>query len=98
MAYDAATGTAVLFGGSTVGQYSATPGPGTAPPGPSRPRRPARPPGLAAMAYDAATSTAVLFGGQDSTGQLVDGTWTWDGSDWTSRPRRSARAPEKARR
>ena len=86
MAYDAATGSVVLFGGFQPPQRpaSATPGPGTAPPGPSSTRRPS--PSArsgAAMAYDAATGTVVLFGGvKDSGGTLAD-TWTWDGTTWT---------------
>ena len=76
MAYDAATGTAVLFGGETTREvfYGGTwtwngttwthQHPVTRPPAEN-----------AAMAYDAATRTVVLFG---------DGsTWTWDGTTWT---------------
>ena len=64
MAYDAATGNVVLFGGSSHGRSSVTPGPGTARPGPSSTRRSPASPVEAAMAYDAATGTVVLFGGQ----------------------------------
>jgi len=84
MAYDAATGTAVLFGstghqprqtwtwdGSTWTRQS---------PGASPPTR-----WGAAMAYDAATSTVVLFGGdhQIPLGLGLADTWAWDGSAWT---------------
>jgi Galactose oxidase, central domain len=47
------------------------------------------------MAYDAATTKAVLFGGEDSSGQLLGDTWTWNGTNWrqqapaTSPPARS---------
>jgi hypothetical protein len=80
MAYDAATGTAVLFGGfgsQLVGDTWAWDGttwtkqaPATSPP--------ARAEG--AMAYDAATGTAVLFGGYDLSHGLAHDladTWTW---------------------
>ena len=63
MAYDPATGDMVLFGGYGPAAPWPTPGPGTAPPGPSsrRPSPPAR--GDASMAYDPATGQLVLFGG-----------------------------------
>src|SRR5690348_3780463 len=85
MAYDAATGTDVLFGyqddllqrsgtwtwdGSTWTQQASASSP------------PARL--YAAMVYDAATGTVVLFGGQNNSGWLGD-TWTWDGTTWTRR-------------
>ena len=78
MAYDAATGTAVLFGGETTGDHLfggtwtwngtiwTKRHPATSPPAQSD----------AAMAYDAATGTVVLFGEHG-------GTWTWDGMTWT---------------
>jgi hypothetical protein len=81
MAYDAATGTVVLFGGccnkldgdlngtwTWDGTTWAKQHPATSPPGRFG----------AAMAYDAATSTAVLFGGKGTAD-----TWTWDGTTWT---------------
>ena len=83
MAYDAATGTAVLFGstghqprqtwtwdGSTWTRQS----PATSP----------LPQADASMAYDAATGTVVLFGGYVYNGQFhtLGDTWTWDGSAW----------------
>jgi hypothetical protein len=84
MAYDAATGTMVLFGGvgpkgSTLGGTWTWDGttwtqqhPATSPPALNS----------AAMAYDAATGTVVLFGGNDARSQVSD-TWTWDGTTWT---------------
>ena len=82
MAYDAATGTAVLFGGlnrSYDGDTWTWDGSTW-----TRQHRVVHPAARsdAAMAYDAATGTAVLFGGLDSHGTLGD-TWTWDGSGWT---------------
>ncbi len=77
MAYDAATGTAVLFGGTTgaraIGDTWVWDGttwteqhPAVHPPAQSQ----------ASMAYDAATDTVVLFGTKGAT-------WTWDGRTWT---------------
>ena len=76
MAYDAATGTVVLF--STQGRTWTWDGttwtqqhPAASPPARAE----------AAMAYDAATGSAVLFGGYDLTlaGRVHDlsDTWTW---------------------
>jgi hypothetical protein len=76
MAYDAATGTAVLFGGYYFrGVYGDTwTWTGTTwtkqAPAASPPARE-----VASMAYDAATGTAVLFGGY--SGSLLSDTWTW---------------------
>jgi hypothetical protein len=85
MAYDAATGTAVLFGGTTFGHNLGDTwtwnGSTWTKQAPS-----ARPPGLggASMAYDAATGTAVLFGGfTEFPVRYHSVTWTWDGSTWT---------------
>jgi hypothetical protein len=84
MAYDAATGTVVLFGGfgrdnHALGDTWTWDGttwtrqhPATHPPDRY----------VAAMAYDAATSTVVLFGGEGSRALFGD-TWTWDGTTWT---------------
>ena len=85
MAYDAATGSVVLFGGARPrAAPSVTHGPGTAPPGPSNhpATHPARMAG-ASMAYDAATGSVVLFGGATTAGRALSGTWTWDGTTWT---------------
>ena len=88
MAYDAATGTAVLFGGvggrlkilkfADTWTWDGSTWTKQAPT--------AHPPPLVGtgMAYDAATRTAVLFGGASvKTGRDAGGTWTWDGSTWT---------------
>jgi hypothetical protein len=87
IAYDAATGTVVLFGGYTrTASGTVTFGdtwtwdgltwtkraPATSPPARSG----------ASMAYDAATGTVVLFGGGGANSSLSD-TWTWNGSTWT---------------
>ncbi len=80
MAYDAATGNVVLFGGADVTGHSlgdtwiwngstwTKQTPATSPP----------PQGQASMAYDAATGNVVLFGGDN-----LGGTWVWNGSTWT---------------
>ena len=89
MAYDAATGTVVLFGGYVYnGQFHTLGDTWTwdgstwtrQSPGASPPTR-----WGAAMAYDAATSTVVLFGGdhQIPLGLGLADTWAWDGSAWT---------------
>src|SRR5215813_5883598 len=77
MAYDAATGTDVLFG-SDPGQTWTWNGTTWTQQAPA-----ASPPAryLASMAYDAATGTVVLFGGIGH--RLFDDTWTWDGTTWT---------------
>jgi hypothetical protein len=84
MAYDAATGTLVLFGGTNGnGDFGDTwTWNGTT----WAQRHPATsPPALwgASMAYDAATGTVVLFGGGNGNGGLLADTWTWDGTTWT---------------
>ncbi len=84
MAYDPATGTAVLFGGEGNGKLGDTwtwdgttwtqQAPATSPPARED----------ASMAYDAATGNVVLFGGAGgSTLQALADTWTWDGTTWT---------------
>jgi N-acetylneuraminic acid mutarotase len=87
MAYDAATGKVVLFGGESastslpLSDTWAWDGSAWAKQHPT-----ASPPARwgAAMAYDAATRTVVMFGGEGTTatGSLGD-TWVWDGSTWT---------------
>ena len=90
MAYDAATGTAVLFGGlngrSTRPLYTTWTWDGTT----WTQRHPAaHPPARfdASMAYDAATGNVVLFGGGSNDGGCckLGGTWVWDGTTWTQR-------------
>jgi hypothetical protein len=74
MAYDAATGNIVLFGGIPLyddtwtwdGSTWTKQAPASHPPARYG----------AAMAYDAATGNVVLFGGQGTPG-IKDGTWTW---------------------
>jgi hypothetical protein len=84
VAYDAAHGQIVLFGGySGPGAYLGDTwiwngttwtqkSPANSPPGRSN----------SAMAYDAAHAQIVLFGGENSGGFLSD-TWVWDGTNWT---------------
>jgi Galactose oxidase, central domain len=82
MAYDAATGTVVMFGGGQKSDGTWT-WDGSAW---TRQHLATSPPqGLSApsMVYDAATGTVVLFGGRTLTGVSYGGTWTWDGSAWT---------------
>ena len=84
MAYDAATGTVVLYGGyGGTGPVGGTwtwdgttwtkQAPATSP----------TPLWEAAMAYDPATGTVVLFGGGNKAGGYPDATWTWNGTTWT---------------
>ncbi len=87
MAYDAATGTVVLFGGEPVfgvplsGTWTWNGSTWTK-------QDPAHhPPPMFAdlgssMAYDTATGTVVLFGGHLSGDHTTNATWTWDGTDW----------------
>ena len=86
MAYDAAHGQVVLFGGG--GSYSDTwlwsgtnwtqANPVNSPP----------PRSAGAMAYDAATGQVVLFGGliPNSNSIRLGDTWLWDGTNWTQAP------------
>jgi hypothetical protein len=79
MAYDAATGTIVLFGGE--GPHGVLSGTWTWDGSTWTRQAPATHPSAredAAMAYDAATHTIVLFGG--SIGADVGDTWTWNSS------------------
>lgn len=104
LAYDEATGTAVVFGGT----WSGYPTPG----GPHVVRvmgdtqkwvgtrwaeqQPSTSPaarGGAAMTWDAARAQALLFGGSDNVTSFDD-TWSYDGTTWTQRtvnPHPSAR-------
>jgi uncharacterized protein (TIGR03437 family) len=38
-----------------------------------------------AMAYDSVHGQVVLFGGSDSSGNLLNDTWVWDGANWTQK-------------
>ncbi len=86
MAYDAARGVSVVFGGddgSTV--FSDT---WTWDGSNWTLHRPAvQPPALRghAMVYDAARQRVVLFGGETAAGSLAADTWEWDGSNWLQR-------------
>jgi Kelch motif/Galactose oxidase, central domain len=84
MAYDAAAGKVLLFGGYNFssllsdtwvwnGTDWAQEHPANSPPARSN----------AAMAYDEAQSQVVLFGGLDSNGEVLGDTWVWNGTDWT---------------
>jgi hypothetical protein len=81
MAYDAATDTTVLFGGTIGGRNHGDTWTGDGSTW-TKQAPPTRPPGLAgaAMAYDAATGTVVLFGGVNDRPGLgpvtLGGTWT----------------------
>ena len=91
MAYDAATGTTVLFGGATdcchlFGDTWTWDGSAWTKRAPAS-HPPAR--AQAAMAYDAGTGTIVLFGGDGPPGVVGD-TWTWAGSTWTQHRYRTA--------
>jgi hypothetical protein len=87
MAYDSATHSTVLFGGSSA----FFPGVSYADTwiwrGGWTQLSPAAAPserGGAGMAYDPTTETVVLFGGSDnSSGAVLGDTWTWDGVTWT---------------
>ena len=98
MAYDAATGQVVLFGGFTVDPISGAFSPtsetwvwnGTAWTKSTSPAAPS-PRAGAAMAYDSARHRVTLFGGYGGTACGATGicsdqgdTWTWDGSGWTA--------------
>jgi Galactose oxidase, central domain len=83
MAYDFATQSIVIFGGftnpTTLGdtwilrQEWSQLSPVTSP-------SPRYSPG---MAWDGAAENVVLFGGQNSSGESLNDTWTWNGRTWT---------------
>lgn len=96
MAYDAATGTTVLFGGATSdaeasdatwtwnGTAWTRQHPATSPPGRYN----------EAMAYDAANGTVVMFGGVGTSNEpAYDDTWTWNGTTWTKQAPAAHPAP-----
>jgi hypothetical protein len=91
MAYDAARGEVVLFGGRDGTQFLGDTWTwnGTAWTEEHPDTSPSPRVGMG-MAYDAARSLVVLFGGCcDDQGELND-TWTWDGTTWTEQhPSRS---------
>ena len=83
LAYDAAHGTAVLFGGVNSGLLADTwlfDGKNWSQ------ANPAHPPGsriAAAAAYDPLLGEVVLFGGFDAGSNYYNDTFTWNGTDWT---------------
>jgi hypothetical protein len=97
MAYDAATGTGVLFGGiggrlkilrfADTWTWNGTTWAKQAPA--------VHPPALtgAAMAYDVATGTVVLFGGNNNKLGDLGQTWTWDGTTWTKQTPAASPSP-----
>lgn len=92
MAYDAATGQLILFGGGEGGKRL----PNQAPPPLNdtwtwnganwMQLHPANVPGArsqAGMVYDAAVQSVILFGGLDARGPTeLNDTWAWNGSNW----------------
>ena len=86
MAYDAARGVCVLFGGSTATnvydsetwEWDGTVWTRRLVSGPS-------PRASAAMAYDPARNVSVLFGGLTGTNTYNAETWEWNGTEWTRR-------------
>jgi len=98
LAYDAARGNVLLFGGYGTDKLAdtwlwngtrwdvVTPVPGSEVP----PVREAH-----ALAYDSARERVVLFGGWGDSGQLGD-TWEWDGVKWTNvTPTESSDSPSR---
>ncbi len=79
MAYDAADGLVVLFGGTEGDTWTWD---GTDWTKQTTAHSP--PPGSEGMAYDDTDGQVVLFGGRTSAAFLGD-TWTWGGTDWTKR-------------
>ena len=90
MAYDAARGKVVQFGGlipqwlfgtpiSDTWEWDGSAWTNVTPASGS-------PPALAGatMEYDAARGRVVMFGGRDSSGNMTAGTWEWDGTTWTN--------------
>jgi hypothetical protein len=88
MAYDAANGNVVLFGGAT--QSGTVLGDTWTWDGKTRTwtqHFPAASPsarGFAGITYDGETGRVILFGGYDGTKNLAD-TWAWDGTNWQQR-------------
>ena len=91
MAWDAATGQLVLFGGGSLNSNGdlvlnndtwAWNGSTWTNVTPSAGNPPVR--YGASMAFDAAQGLIVLFGGQGLNGVELDDTWTWNGSAWSN--------------
>jgi len=85
MAYDGATYSTVLFGGSCCGGGASYMADTWIWRGGWQPTSPATSPSPrnASIAYDGAAGNVVLFGGYTSTGAYLNDTWTWDGTTWT---------------
>lgn len=86
MAYDTATHSTVLFGGSSAFVPGPTYGDTWIWRNGWTQLSPAASPSArtgAGMAYDPTTSSVVLFGGGDANGVVFGDTWTWDGVTWT---------------
>jgi sugar lactone lactonase YvrE len=87
MAYDAAIGQVVLFGGINLAgtvMNDTWAWNGTA----WTQQSPSNSPQMrngASMAYDAATGQLVLFGGRNGDQNIETDTWTYDGTTWTQR-------------
>src|ERR1051326_5430903 len=88
MAYDAAHGQTVLFGGYTnigFGLFNDTWVWDGASWTQKSPANSPTPRAAYAMAYDAARGQVVLFGGQDALNHFVNDTWVWDGTTWAQK-------------
>lgn len=81
MAYDAARGVSVLFGGYLPTDDTWESHDGTTWTQRSPSNRPAAR-AYAAMAYDSHRARTVLFGGIGTSGVHYTDTWEWDGNDW----------------
>lgn len=92
IAYDAARGVTVLFGGtvdypgpsayylaSDTWTWDGTDWTERFPPVSPPPRQ------FSGIAYDAARAEVVLFGGANASGGALADTWTWDGNTWAER-------------
>ncbi|MGH9919082.1 MAG: kelch repeat-containing protein, partial [Nitrososphaerales archaeon] len=95
MAYDAATGDVVLFGGiGSSGNYLSDTWTWNGSNWTEQsPRTSPSPRADAAVANDQASGDIVLFGGEATNGQSLGDTWTWNGSNWAqAEPSRSPAA------
>lgn len=79
MAYDAARGRVVVFGGAVAGGLSGETWEWDGALWRRRPTKPVPPRADHAMAYDPVRKRTVMFGGG---GALEHSTWEWDGVDW----------------
>jgi galactose oxidase-like protein len=96
MAYDAATGNLVLFGGWSRNKIRPSDATWTWDGSTWTKQAPAvSPPARenAVMAYDAATGNVVLFGGETTRSHRLADTWTWDGSTWTEQSPAASPSP-----